>query len=321
MKRYLPALLSLLTALPLHAAAQQPDRIYQVEVIVFRATASSAGNTELWPALENLPDFSSTLTPDSQGNNGFLLLPPERYELNGAREALAQSGRYEPLLHTGWTQPALDREQARAVRVRAGTVEPLPGGEPPAGDAQPIFGDRPVAQPLDPAAGGSPGEDSGPARGADAQPPMLSTPLDGAVTIISNLYLYAVLDLVYTPEGLRAGMEQDFMSLPLTGPEASQEGGTVDQRVLEALARGEITLEQAMQQRAPAGSRDTGSLAASMQDLLAAPDSETKRAIDGYRLQQTRRIRLNELHYFDHPMFGVLLKVTPVKQDDAARRN
>ena len=30
-----------------------------------------------------------------------------------------------------------------------------------------------------------------------------------------------------------------------------------------------------------------------------------------FRLEATRRMRSRELHYYDHPMFGVLVKVTP----------
>jgi hypothetical protein len=39
-----------------------------------------------------------------------------------------------------------------------------------------------------------------------------------------------------------------------------------------------------------------------------------------YRLATTRRVRSNELHYFDHPVFGVLVRVTPVPAPDAAGR-
>ncbi len=31
----------------------------------------------------------------------------------------------------------------------------------------------------------------------------------------------------------------------------------------------------------------------------------------GFRLSETRRIRSNELHYFDHPRFGMIARVTP----------
>ncbi len=33
-----------------------------------------------------------------------------------------------------------------------------------------------------------------------------------------------------------------------------------------------------------------------------------------FSLQESRKIRPNELHYIDHPLFGVLVKVTPIKQ-------
>ncbi|MDA8362692.1 MAG: CsiV family protein [Gammaproteobacteria bacterium] len=36
-----------------------------------------------------------------------------------------------------------------------------------------------------------------------------------------------------------------------------------------------------------------------------------------YRLDDERRIRLNEVNYFDHPMFGVLLRVTRAPSDTA----
>jgi hypothetical protein len=41
-----------------------------------------------------------------------------------------------------------------------------------------------------------------------------------------------------------------------------------------------------------------------------------------YRLRTTRSARSNELHYFDHPAFGVLVRVTPVPAQDggAGRR-
>lgn len=34
------------------------------------------------------------------------------------------------------------------------------------------------------------------------------------------------------------------------------------------------------------------------------------------RLRETRRIRLNELHYFDHPMFGVILQVSRLEPEE-----
>jgi hypothetical protein len=39
-----------------------------------------------------------------------------------------------------------------------------------------------------------------------------------------------------------------------------------------------------------------------------------------YRLTTTRSVRSGELHYFDHPAFGVLVRITPVPAPDASGR-
>jgi len=39
-------------------------------------------------------------------------------------------------------------------------------------------------------------------------------------------------------------------------------------------------------------------------------------AMHGYRLNESRRIKSRELHYFDHPLFGVLLYATPHEFED-----
>jgi hypothetical protein len=36
------------------------------------------------------------------------------------------------------------------------------------------------------------------------------------------------------------------------------------------------------------------------------------------RLQETRKIKLNEVHYFDHPLFGVILQVSRMGGEDAS---
>ena len=44
-----------------------------------------------------------------------------------------------------------------------------------------------------------------------------------------------------------------------------------------------------------------------LEEIVVAPQ---------YRLRATRSARSNELHYFDHPAFGVLVRVTPVPTQD-----
>jgi hypothetical protein len=62
-------------------------------------------------------------------------------------------------------------------------------------------------------------------------------------------------------------------------------------------------------------------------DGLATPAFGTSDGLDEvslaprYRMKTTRSARSGELHYFDHPAFGVLVRVTPVSvTDDGTRR-
>ena len=70
-----------------------------------------------------------------------------------------------------------------------------------------------------------------------------------------------------------------------------------------------VTLDltyQALSSTAPAQSSVDG-----LDEIILAPQ---------YRLRTTRRVSSGELHYFDHPAFGVLVRVTPVPGPDASGR-
>jgi hypothetical protein len=74
-----------------------------------------------------------------------------------------------------------------------------------------------------------------------------------------------------------------------------------------------ITLDLTYQ--APLGAGPAAASAAAndgLDEILLAPQ---------YRLRATRSARSNELHYFDHPAFGVLVRITPVTTTpDGGRR-
>ena len=87
-----------------------------------------------------------------------------------------------------------------------------------------------------------------------------------------------------------------------------------------------ITLDLTYQATGSAATaRDGGSAANAGSDLRPS----TSGAGDGldeivlapqYRLTTTRSARSNELHYFDHPAFGVLVRITPVPTQDGSGR-
>lgn len=66
-----------------------------------------------------------------------------------------------------------------------------------------------------------------------------------------------------------------------------------------------VTLDLTYQ--AAAGAAPAARSADGLEEIVLAPQ---------YRLRATRSARSNELHYFDHPAFGVLVRVTPVPAQD-----
>ena len=69
-----------------------------------------------------------------------------------------------------------------------------------------------------------------------------------------------------------------------------------------------ITLDLTYQGTGTAGPAVAGD---GLDEIVLAPE---------YRLKTTRSARSNELHYFDHPAFGVLVRITPVPTQDGSGR-
>lgn len=51
-------------------------------------------------------------------------------------------------------------------------------------------------------------------------------------------------------------------------------------------------------------------------DMAWFPPAPPDEVVPHVRLQESRKIKLNEVHYFDHPLFGVLLQVSRVGGDE-----
>lgn len=123
------------------AWAQDPDaaidevelRRYTVEVIVFRYAEDVASGSEQFPpdepeprlpeepldltnpaapaARETLPDDEPEPLPDPE----FVLLDENDFRLGDAYGRLERLDAYDPVMHFGWTQIALERDQTEAI--------------------------------------------------------------------------------------------------------------------------------------------------------------------------------------------------------------
>lgn len=230
---------------PSPAVASQPPapNWYLVEIIVFRATDPGAGGLETWPVDPGLPDWNSAapLVPADPANPAapYQLVPQSSEQLDDAWTRFKRSKNYEPLLHLTWTQPAVERVTAQAVRI----------GTPPV--------TAPVAN-----------THAAPAMTASS-PNMPAAPVYGDAKLsTTGPYLHFDLDLV------------------LQGPPARN----------PAPATGSVAINTAV--LAPPGTTQAP----------AAP------AFQFYRLRTDQRVNGGKLTYFDHPLFGAIVLVTPVRR-------
>jgi len=103
----------------------KPDRIYDVEIILFRNEAVPRGRETVLPSPSPTPppgsiDFNNPASAARAARNGFTPLPEQALQLKPERERLDKSRRYRVLLHLGWRQPGLAARDARAIRIRGG---------------------------------------------------------------------------------------------------------------------------------------------------------------------------------------------------------
>jgi hypothetical protein len=145
-----------------------------------------------------------------------------------------------------------------------------------------MLGEPPVAPSLPTDAQGFPL--LGAASEAPPEKPPLSVPLDGVMKLGLSRYLYATLDLVFRPEGAQPRLLQPPRAppVPTDAPDA---------------AAASLPVEAAVEDAA------SGAGAAPPEFL-------------GFRMTETRRLRSREIHYFDHPLFGAILLVTPRPMPD-----
>lgn len=118
------AFLGLLAAVPLAAqetpAAPAPAS-YEVEILVFRHLDPSGTTPEAPPpaamtaAVSSAPEADAAPAPEP----AYPALLPAAMQLAAAANQMRRSGRYRPIVHTGWTQPAAGQASAIAVPLPA----------------------------------------------------------------------------------------------------------------------------------------------------------------------------------------------------------
>jgi len=296
------------------------DRRYNVEIVILENTDARTGGFEHWrpevvvPAIEGATALDPPEGSEPMVRAGLLVdlpegfeeLPPEKRKLGGAIQKLQESGRYRVLRHLAWQQPALAEEEAPLIRIHHGepitvhvpieNFDELDALEDHPGDASTSEGEAPTDAAGDERAGAGLGEDSAIRTfGADAdlearvQPllrPVETHPLDGTIRLVVSRYLHVYTDLYFTTP-------VEWTELAETSRGTAAEAGAADAPGAEE------------------ADRSTG-----IDTTRIARDGEG-RAILSHPFVQHRRMRSGELHYLDHPVLAMLIRVDRAEQDPA----
>ncbi len=221
------------------SASSAGEKWYQVEVVVFERRGSSVLEQESWNPNPGHPPIEASIaliapgeSPlEGPGPHAFRILPEDALILNKVRGHLGNSSETSPILHVGWRQPGVPKDDAQWVNLY---LPPRDGSA--ARETRNLLGQAKREGVEDSSAQGQPA-----LIPLDLlQEPMVSPPLlDGTVRVHLSRYLHADVDLVY---------HRDDVEFP-------------------------------------------------------------------FRLATSRRMRSGELHYLDHPVFGVLIKVVPYEPE------
>ena len=275
---------------------------YTVEMIVFERTGDANLDDEVWLADPGRPPIEESVElnrasrlalAEELGEGGaaapyaFRPLSRSQYRLGGVFSRLRDSRDYRSLLHIAWHQPGYSRRRAKHAHIQ-GYRDAQSG----AATSSSSLGAWPV--------------------------------IDGTVQLYRRRFLHLRADLLYYRSDPREGVDSLATSgvLPsaAAASEETQEGsaGAAGQASSSASeAGGEVTVSAL-----PDGSSLAATAAADpslARESGLAPGPRTTGEHRGvayagppsvFRMTTSRRMRPGELHYLDHPLFGVLVIVT-----------
>lgn len=285
--------------------ASADERWYDVELLVFKHARAEHFLTEQWPTTWSIPDTGASVDPlDIQKaySKNFEKLSAEEQSFAGVIDRMEKSSRYEVLAYRSWRQKGLDKDQALNVRIQGGNIyrkEGKPFADsvfsastvPPANaEPKPI----PTGTLFEPVL-----DENGQVIGhAIPQYTLISDvddtdrivhELDGNIKIVLSRFLHIYTDLLLlepvnlTPE--RNANKDDNLK-------------TATDLVEETPDNFEATEPE--KPITPTAYR-----------LSPAPDDSQFTTLHGFNIHSHRRMRSGELHHLDHPLLGILVKVTP----------
>ncbi len=312
------------------AAQESSERWYEVEIIVFKHKNGNFSE-ELWPDKEklslpeNLNDMATQILFPAPKNEGLLetdktpneaitkanhnlentpkapipfgLLSGDELQLKELHLALSKSSQYKTLTHLTWRQPVQDKNHAAWVRIVGGVDH---------SENFDLAGSSKYQQKLMREAGLSSGfnqilltqekpADSAVNNAIDPNntntPQFIAVPeLDGAIQVYVGRYLHVNTHLYLREPGQK---EVDVSAL----------NSSLSSSLLNMTKDGVID-----------SNFESGFNWSYQPTDMFNTNQENTVKVDqllDYAMKQSRRIYSGDIHYFDHPLFGLIIQVRP----------
>lgn len=265
---------------------------YQIELIIFANQNQQGMISETWPEPPALlsPEFLELTHPDDASPASSSEVPsimPTPYELLKSTELqlipiakkLASSRKYQPLLHMGWRQPTLHPDKSMPIFVYRGIDLSLRADS--ANAMQPAAASNAGGSRFSSVAVGSFTYDSSqygqllPASEVDALYGPRLNPFYGTLRLSVSRYLHLEANLNYR--------------IPIIKEE------------LVPVNLADSLVSSGFQQN----------VAFTEQGDTAETRMQTRETLQNFNMFETRRMRSKEIHYFDHPLIGIIVRVIP----------
>lgn len=268
------------------AEAEEALEQYRVELIVFEYGDSLAGSTEDWSAPRDPADDTASGDASDADTGTEADTEADTEASAGARH---RDGRPQRRPATDATSPGTSGDAAGETgngddqpEGRVFRFMPLPEEELELGELYRRLGNTDGYEPLLHVAWQQPGYDPQTARPLDlSRLAQLPERLQGEARLYRSRFLHLQLDLeLWSEPGRALTAAETATTEPLFPDRGRQSAGEPDR-----------------------GRPDAG-------EPLDALEP------DVYRLSERRKLRSGELHYYDHPRYGVLAKVTPVEVEE-----
>ena len=311
-----------------NSAVSEEQKWYAVEIIIFSQKTADSYDSETWPVFDDVVLSSklvelkkpvpeaSLFNPDNETNElalpePFSMIPEDQWELKTLKQKLENSEEYEILTEKAWLQPVFknqpgveilidDEESLNAyqeytlnivsyaqedmanndVSSVSSNIDSSNGDMASAAEiefltsisaADPIEMNWPVEAEQDPEAQEIINRPY--ARRELNGPPQLRT--YGKVSLKMSRFLHFSVDLFYRterPQALSIAQQAE--------PEFPMQNGDDPERNMS-----------------------NSSESVGLASIIIEPSD--------FRLKESRRVKTNEIYYFDHPLFGVIAKIMP----------